>query len=709
MGIKFFDYDNDGRPDLFITDMHSDMSVEVGPDREKLKSRMEWTKDFLQGDETKYIFGNSFFHNLGNGRFEEVSDRLGVENYWPWGPSVGDLNADGWQDIFIASSMNYPWRYGINSLLLNNRGEKFLDSEFLLGIEPRRGGRTHTPLVRRRLLGAGHGAASEGCKGRPGKITVMATLGTRSSVMLRHRRRRRPRHRHQRVQLRAAGAGQQPGRQRRPVHWLGVALAGTASNRNGLGATVRVSSGGRVLTQWHDGKSGYLSQSVLPLYFGLGDAATIGRVEVAWPSGRKQVLIVGAHTQYDAARDRTRAAAPPLADELVTPLLEMRGISKAFPGVRALEDVSLGVQAGEVHFLLGQNGAGKSTLIRILCGAHRADTGEILVDGVPVRLRSPADARKLGIAVIFQEFSLVPYLNAAQNIYLGREPRGVLPGTVDDRRMHAEARRLLDALGLDLDTRTLVHELGIAQQQVVEIAKALSQNARILVMDEPTAALSDREIERLFDRVRTLKATGVAVIYISHRLQEIASIADRVTVLRDGRSVASMAPADGTVDELVHLMLGRAVETTYRSRFCERPGDVVLAVDDVSAENGVRAATLTVRAGEVVGLAGTRRRERRRPHTVFRWHRPRPGRRRPAARKAAIGTSFSTARPGVELHELVDRFIGRRHRHKNCSPSPEHGPARSAKFGARALTATPVALTSGTRSKSRSIFCRRRP
>ncbi len=282
----------------------------------------------------------------------------------------------------------------------------------------------------------------------------------------------------------------------------------------------------------------------------------------------------------------------------------MRGISKAFPGVRALEDVSLGVQAGEVHFLLGQNGAGKSTLIRILCGAHRADTGEILVDGVPVRLRSPADARKLGIAVIFQEFSLVPYLNVAQNIYLGREPRGVLPGTVDDRRMHAEARRLLDALGLDLDTRTLVHELGIAQQQVVEIAKALSQNARILVMDEPTAALSDREIERLFDRVRTLKATGVAVIYISHRLQEIASIADRVTVLRDGRSVASMAPADGTVDELVHLMLGRAVETTYRSRFCERPGDVVLAVDDVSAENGVRAATLTVRAGEVVGLAG---------------------------------------------------------------------------------------------------------
>jgi ribose transport system ATP-binding protein len=288
----------------------------------------------------------------------------------------------------------------------------------------------------------------------------------------------------------------------------------------------------------------------------------------------------------------------------VTPLLEMRGISKTFPGVRALENVSLAVQAGEVHFLLGQNGAGKSTLIRILCGAHRADSGEILVNGAPVHLRSPADARNLGIAVIFQEFSLVPYLNVAQNIYLGREPRGRMPGTVDHRRMHAEARRLLDALGLDLDTRALVHELGVAQQQVVEIAKALSQNARILVMDEPTAALSDREIERLFDRVRALKATGVAVVYISHRLQEIAAIADRVTVLRDGRNVASLAPADGTVDDLVRLMLGRAVETTYRSRFCEKPGQVVLAVDDVSSENGVRGATLSVRAGEVVGLAG---------------------------------------------------------------------------------------------------------
>src|SRR6195256_6136829 len=194
----------------------------------------------------------------------------------------------------------------------------------------------------------------------------------------------------------------------------------------------------------------------------------------------------------------------------------MRGISKAFPGVRALEDVSLKVQAGEVHVLLGQNGAGKSTLIKVLCGAQQPDAGFVLVDGRAVRIESPADARRLGIAVIFQEFSLVPYLDVAQNIFLGREPRGRLPGTVDIPKMHADARRLLDVLGLVLDTRTLAHELGIAQQQVVEIAKALSQDARILVMDEPTAALSDHEIERLFDRVRALKAAGVAVIYISH-------------------------------------------------------------------------------------------------------------------------------------------------------------------------------------------------
>jgi hypothetical protein len=291
MGIKFFDYDNDGRPDLLVTDMHSDMSQTVGPEREKLKSQMAWTHEFLQGDETKFVFGNSFFHNLGGSKMEEISDRLGLENYWPWGPSVGDLNADGWQDVFIASSMDYPHRYGINSLLLNNRGDKFLDSEFIVGVEPRRGGRTHTPWFDADCSTAPD-SSSEGCKGRRGKLTVMAPLGSRSSVMF---------------DLDGDGDldivtndfNSEPQvlvsnlAQRRAVHWLGVALVGTTSNRNGLGATVRVSAAGRVLTQWNDGKSGYLSQSVLPLYFGIGDATKVDRVEVDWPSGRKQVVTAG--------------------------------------------------------------------------------------------------------------------------------------------------------------------------------------------------------------------------------------------------------------------------------------------------------------------------------------------------------------------------------------------------------------------------------
>jgi ribose transport system ATP-binding protein len=287
-----------------------------------------------------------------------------------------------------------------------------------------------------------------------------------------------------------------------------------------------------------------------------------------------------------------------------SPLLEMRRISKAFPGVRALDDVSLAIHAGEVHVLLGQNGAGKSTLIKALCGAYPPDDGTFLFQGQPVRIASPADARRLGIAVIFQEFSLVPYLDVAHNIFLGREFRGRLRGTIDAARMHTDARRVLTTLGVDIDTRTLAHRLGVAQQQMVEIAKALSQNARILVMDEPTAALSDPEIERLFTIIGTLQQDRVAIVYISHRLHEIFQIGDRITVLRDGRKVAELRPSATSVDELVQMMVGREVSTTYRHRFCERPGDPALEVDNLHAENGVRGATLAVRAGEIVGLAG---------------------------------------------------------------------------------------------------------
>ena len=282
----------------------------------------------------------------------------------------------------------------------------------------------------------------------------------------------------------------------------------------------------------------------------------------------------------------------------------MRGISKVFPGVRALNDVSLDIRAGEVHVLLGQNGAGKSTLIKTLYGAYRPDRGEFLFEGKPVRIVSPADAQRLGIAVIFQEFSLVPYLDVAQNIFLGRELRGRVPGTLARARMHAEAQRVLATLGVDLDTHTPVHRLGVAQQQLVEIAKALSQCARILVMDEPTAALSDPEIERLFAIIRKLQYDGVAIVYISHRLHEIFQIGDRISVLRDGQKVAELTPSTTSIDELVRMMVGREVSTTYRHRFCEHPGDPVLEVTELNADNGVRGASLAVHAGEIVGLAG---------------------------------------------------------------------------------------------------------
>src|SRR5579862_3734523 len=286
------------------------------------------------------------------------------------------------------------------------------------------------------------------------------------------------------------------------------------------------------------------------------------------------------------------------------PLLEARHVAKSFPGVRALDDVSLTVLAGEVHVLLGQNGAGKSTFIKALYGAYHLDQGEFLFNGVPARLGSPADARRLGVSVIFQEFSLVPYLSVAHNIFLGREPRGRVPGTIASGQLNAAAARVLSSLGADFEAKTPVHRLGVAQQQMVEIAKALSQRARILVMDEPTAALSDPEIERLFQIIRTLKADGVAIIYISHRLPEIFAIGDRITVLRDGRKVAEAAPAQTTMAELVRMMVGRDVSTTYRHRFCERPGQPALEVSSLDAVNGVRNASLRVCEGEIVGLAG---------------------------------------------------------------------------------------------------------
>jgi ribose transport system ATP-binding protein len=295
---------------------------------------------------------------------------------------------------------------------------------------------------------------------------------------------------------------------------------------------------------------------------------------------------------------------PPSDAPASVPLFELRGISKAFPGVKALDDVSLSISPGEVHMLLGENGAGKSSLMKVLCGAYRADAGEFFHRGEKVAIQSSADAKRLGIAVIFQEFSLVPYLDIAQNIFLGREPKGRIPGSIDRRRLLRDAKRVLDSIGFDIDPTIVAAKLGVAQQQMVEIAKAVSQNARILVMDEPTAALSDRESELLFGLIRRLKADGVAIIYISHRMAEVFTLGDRITVLRDGRRVGEADPAKVTANELVRMMVGRNVDISYPRQFAQSPGKVLLEVKGLSAASGITDINLIVREGEIVGLCG---------------------------------------------------------------------------------------------------------
>jgi enediyne biosynthesis protein E4 len=296
MGVKFFDFDNDGRMDLFVTDMHSDMVQEVGPPLEKAKAPIHLPDAQLLAPASQFVFGNAFFHNTGAGAFEEISDRVGAENYWPWGPSIGDVNADGWDDIFIASGMGFPFRYGINSMLLNDRGRNFVDAEFVLGIEPRREGRTYTPWFDVDCPdGAGIGPmppVRELCRGVVGKISVMGTLSSRSAAIFDLDNDGDldivTNDFHARPQVLVSDLVQ-----KRPINWIKVALTGTRSNRNGLGATVRVRTADRVLVKYQDGKSGYLSQSVLPLYFGLGESRAMRSVEIDWPSGRKQVITQG--------------------------------------------------------------------------------------------------------------------------------------------------------------------------------------------------------------------------------------------------------------------------------------------------------------------------------------------------------------------------------------------------------------------------------
>jgi rhamnose transport system ATP-binding protein len=291
---------------------------------------------------------------------------------------------------------------------------------------------------------------------------------------------------------------------------------------------------------------------------------------------------------------------------MTEPILALENISKQFPGVKALNNVRFDMRAGEVHALLGENGAGKSTLIKIISGVHKPDVGTIHMDGAPVTFNNPREAQKRGVATIYQELSLYPELTVAENIFMGHAPRrSVGPfQIVDWNTMFERAKELLASLNIhDLDVRRKVGTLNVGNRQRVEIAKALSINARILIMDEPTAALTEADVERLFGIVRLLRERGVGIIYISHRLVEVFELADRVTVLRDGQYIDTQNVKDTTESQLISKMVGRTIENLF-PKLPSKIGEPVLQVRDLRREPHTRGVSFEVRAGEIVGLAG---------------------------------------------------------------------------------------------------------
>jgi ribose transport system ATP-binding protein len=288
------------------------------------------------------------------------------------------------------------------------------------------------------------------------------------------------------------------------------------------------------------------------------------------------------------------------------PILEMRGMTKWFPGVLALDHVDFSVRRGEIHSVIGQNGAGKSTLMKILAGDYTANQGQVLVDGEPVTFNYPREARARGIAIVYQELSLIPNLTVAENIFLGREMGRYLV-VLDDTAIREEAQKVLDLLGVhSIDVSQKVEELPLAQQQLVEIAKALSYQPQILILDEPTAALTHEDADRLFEILNRLKAQGIAIIYITHRLKEIIQHCDRGTILRNGKLIKTLEIKDVTEEELIELMIGQEVESFYRHGRQDQEDDheILLAIEDLSIGKKVRDVSFGIRRGEIVGITG---------------------------------------------------------------------------------------------------------
>ena len=287
----------------------------------------------------------------------------------------------------------------------------------------------------------------------------------------------------------------------------------------------------------------------------------------------------------------------------MAPLISVQNLSKSFPGVKALDRVQFDLRPGEVHALMGENGAGKSTLMKILAGVYRKDSGEVLLDGQPVEIESPAHAQSLAIGIIHQELHLMGHLTAAQNIFLGREPRKLGGLLLDDEQLNRDAQALFDRMNLALAPTTVVGQLTVARQQMVEIAKALSHKSRVLIMDEPTAALNNAEIEELFRIIRQLRSEGVGIVYISHKMDEIQRIADRITVMRDGTYVATV-PATTPMAEVIAMMVGRQLTQAEKHIPDTSASEVLLDVRGLNRGRAIRDVSFSVRRGEILGFAG---------------------------------------------------------------------------------------------------------